>query len=100
MPQLSKTKKNKIIKDLEALVGLRLNKKKLESRLTEIFGTKTKVSNISKKDDELTDYNYMGEMKNEPIGLFGYFDIYFLKHRTVGFDGATFMVTEVAYEFE
>ena len=100
MKDLSKTNKSKIIKALESLVGSRFNKKSLEAKLTEIFGASTKVANISKKDDELTDFNFMGEMKNDPIGLFGYFDIYFLKHRKVGHDGAEFLVTEVAYQFE
>jgi hypothetical protein len=31
---------------------------------------------------------------------YGYFDIYMLPMRRQGFDGATFYVTEVGYEFD
>ena len=37
---------------------------------------------------------------SEKEETYGYFDIYILKMRNVGYDGAEFMVTEIGYEFE
>lgn len=89
-----------ISKKLDSLVGQRFNKKTLEAKLSEIFGTKTKVEDISKKESELTDYNFVCEFDNIARGLYGYVDIYFLKMRRKSFDGTDFYVTETAIEFE
>ena len=85
---------------LEDLVGSRFNKESLEEKLTEIFGVPIAVEDISKEDDELADYNFMGGFDIPERELYGYFDIYFLKMRRPGFDNADIYITEVAIEFE
>jgi hypothetical protein len=89
-----------IAEALENLVGRRFNKETLEAKLSEIFGIEAKVEDISKDDDELSDFNYLTAFDNKDKGIYGYADIYFLPMRRTGFDGATFYVTEVGYEFE
>jgi hypothetical protein len=89
-----------IAEALKNLVGRRFNKETLEAKLSEIFGIKAKVEDISKDDDELSDFNYLTAFDNKDKGIYGYADIYFLPMRRTGFDGATFYVTEVGYEFE
>jgi hypothetical protein len=93
-------KEHEINVQLEDLVGLRFNKKSLQKKLSEIFGTKIVLEDISKKEDELADYNFVGGFDIPDRELYGYFDIYFLKMRRPGFDGAKFYVTEVAIQFE
>lgn len=85
---------------LESLVGSRFNKESLEKELSEIFGTTIVVEDISKDDDELGDFNFIGSFDIPEKDLFGYFDIYFLKMRKPGFDGSDLYVTEIAIEFE
>jgi hypothetical protein len=85
---------------LESLVFNRFNKESLEKELTEIFGVPIVVEDISREDDELADYNLLGSFDIPERELYGYFDIYFLKMRRPGFDGADIYVTEVAIEFE
>ena len=75
---------------LEELVGKRFNEETLNNRLTDIFQWEVKVEDISDKEDELSDYNF----------VFGFGDIYFLKMRNEGFDKSTFYVTEVNVDFE
>ena len=98
-------RKQDAVKFLESLVGQRFNTATLESKLTEHFNEKIEVYNASQgrinsgeEDDELSDWNLMFDSKNQET--YGYFDIYFLPMRRVGFDGATFYVTEVSYEFD
>ena len=90
----------RIKKAFEQLVFSRFDKKGLEAKISEIVGHKIKVSNIGHSEDELTDHNFMCGFDDESKSLFGYLDIYYLKHRKTGHDGATFLVTGVAYEFE
>jgi hypothetical protein len=90
----------KIVKGLEALVGRRFNKASLEVELSKIFGHPATVEDISKEDDELADYNFLTNFDGDKTAIYGYADIYFLPMRREGFDGATFYVTEVSYEFE
>ena len=85
---------------LESLVGSRFNKESLEKELTEIFGIEIVLEDISHDEDELGDYNFLGSFDIPERELYGYFDIYFLKMRRPGFDGADIYVTEVAIEFE
>lgn len=85
---------------LEDLVGARFNKESLEEKLTDIFGVPIVVEDISKEDDELADYNFLGGFDIPERELYGYFDIYFLKMRRPGFDGSDVYITEVAIEFE
>ena len=89
-----------VMKGLEALVGQRFNKKSLEAKLSLIFGDVAKVALIGQDNTEATDFNFLTNFDNEVKGIYGYADIYFLKMRRKGHDGATFYVTEVAYEFE
>ena len=85
---------------LEELVGQRFNEETLSHRLTDIFQWEVKVENISDKEDELADYNFVFGFGDIGSELYGYGDIYFLKMRREGFDGATFYVTEVNVDFE
>ena len=85
---------------LEYLVGSRFNKKSLEQKLTEIFGTDIELDDISWEEDELADFNFLGHFDIPEKELYGFFDIYFLKMRKPGFDGSDIYITEVAIEFE
>lgn len=85
---------------LESLVGNRFTKESLEKTLSIIFDVDIALDDISKEDDELADYNFIGGFDIPERELYGYFDIYFLKMRRPGFDGADIYVTEVAIEFE
>lgn len=90
-------------KILEELVGKRFNKESLEAHLTEKFTYPITLDDISREDDELSDYNFITNIDIEyPDGfhLFADVDIYFLKMRREGFDAADIYVTEVAVEFE
>lgn len=86
--------------NLEELVGSRFNKESLEEKLTEIFGVPIVVEDISEKEDELCDYNFVGCFDIPEKELYGYFDIYFLKMRRPDFDGSDIYVTEVGIDFE
>ena len=85
---------------LETLVGQRFNEDTLNKRLSNLFQWEVKVEDTSKEDDELVDYNFLFGFGDIDSELYGYGDIYFLKMRREGFDGATFYVTEVSVEFE
>ena len=85
---------------LEELVGQRFNEETLNKRLTDIFQWDVKVEDISDKEDELADYNFVFGFGDTDSELYGYGDIYFLKMRREGFDGSTFYVTEVNVDFE
>jgi len=92
-----KTQKQ-IISDLNNLVGNRFNENTLNEKLSKIFNEQIKVEDVSRNDDELTDYNFLFESKNEETH--GYFDIYFLKMRKTGFDNSNIYITEIGYEFD
>jgi hypothetical protein len=85
---------------LERLARGRFTKETLERALTTIFGVDIVLEDISREDDELGDYNFLGHFDNPNSNLYGYFDIYFLKMRRPGFDGSDLYVTEVAIQFE
>jgi len=85
---------------LEELVGKRFNEETLNHRLTDIFQWEVKVEDISDKEDELSDYNFVFGFGDTDSELYGFGDIYFLKMRREGFDGTTFYVTEVNVDFE
>ena len=82
---------------LESLVNQRFSIKELEKTLSKRFGTPIKLVDISRKDDELTNYNLIGNLDTKRV--FCDFDIYYLKLRRKGFDGANIYITEVAYDF-
>ena len=85
---------------LEELVWNRFNEETLNKRLSDIFQWEVKVEDISDKEDELSDYNFVFGFGDTDSELYGYGDIYFLKMRREGFDGSTFYVTEVNVDFE
>ena len=95
------TEKQKEIDDfLESLVGKRFNMETLTEALSLKFQEKIEAEIVNEDDDtnELADWDIMFNSENEDT--FGYFDIYVLKMRNIGFDGSTFHITEVGYEFE
>ena len=85
---------------LETLVGQRFNEETLNKRLSDLFQWDVKVEDISDKEDELADYNFVFSFGDSDNVSYGFGDIYFLKMRREGFDGATFYVTEVNVDFE
>ena len=98
-------RKKEVVKFLESLVHNRFDIETLDAKLSEHFNEQIHVENVSQaridsgeEDDELADWNLMFDSKNQET--YGYFDIYFLQMRRAGFDGATFYVTEVGYEFD
>jgi hypothetical protein len=98
-------RKKEVVKFLESLVGQRFNLDTLNANLSKHFNETIRVENVSQgridsgeSDDELTDWNLMFNSENQET--YGYFDIYMLPMRRAGFDGATFYVTEVGYEFD
>jgi len=97
-------KKRKAIEFLEKLVYGRESIESLNKKLSEHFGEKIEVENVSKSreeagdPDELVDYNLMFNSENEET--YGYFDIYILPMRREGHDGATMFITEIGWEFD
>jgi hypothetical protein len=98
-------RKKEVVNFLESLVGQRFNTESLEAKLSEHFNETIRVENVSQaridsgeEDDELVDWNLMFDSTKDET--YGYFDIYMLPMRRQGFDGATFYVTEVGYEFD
>lgn len=93
-------KQKEIVDFLESLVGQRYNMETLTETLSSKFQEKIVAEIVNEDDDtnELADWNIMFNSENEDT--FGYFDIYVLKMRNTGFDGSTFHITEVGYEFE
>jgi uncharacterized protein with von Willebrand factor type A (vWA) domain len=93
-------KQKDTINFLESLVHNRFNIDTLNTKLSEFFNEKIEAEFVNENDDtnELADWNIMFDSKNEET--YGYFDIYVLKHRKVGYDNADFYVTEIGYEFE
>jgi hypothetical protein len=98
-------RKQEVVKFLESLVGQRFNLDTLNANLSKHFNETIRVENVSQgridsgeSDDELTDWNLMFDSEKDET--YGYFDIYMLPMRRAGFDGATFYVTEVGYEFD
>ncbi len=101
MEELRNIEKEKEISSrLEGLVGNRFNKESLEKTLSIIFEVDIVLDDISEKEDELSDYEVVGGFDIPEQSLYGVFDVYFLKMRRPGFDGADIYVTEVAIEFE
>jgi hypothetical protein len=71
----------------------------LNKELSKCFGEEVKAKFVDEEDGaDLGDWNIMFNSEDEQT--YGYFDIYVLKMRNVGFDGADFYVTEVGYEFD
>jgi hypothetical protein len=94
------TEKQRIIAGaLEQLVYGRFSKETLEEQLSIVFEEPITIELGCEDVDYLTDWNYMFTSNNSEYG--GDFDIYVLFHKEnrKGFDGATFMVTEINCEF-
>ena len=94
------TEKQRIIAGaLEQLVHGRFSKETLEEQLSMVFEEPITIELGCEDVDYLTDCNYMFTSNNLEYG--GDFDIYVLFHKEnrKGFDGATFMVTEINCEF-
>ena len=92
---------------LENLVYGRESIDSLNKKLSEHFGEKIEVANVSQgridsgeDDDELADFNLMFNIEGEDNELSGYYDIYMLPMRREGYDGATMFITEISWEFE
>jgi len=84
---------------LERLVHNRFNMDTLNAKLSEYFKEDITAEFVDEENEAgLCDWNLM--FNSEKKETYGYFDIYVLKMRNTGFDGAEFLVTEVAYEFD
>lgn len=84
---------------LEDLVGKRFNLETLNEVLSKKFEEEIKCEIVNENDEDGTpDWNIMFNVEREDI--YGYFDIYILKMRKPGFDGSTFYVTEIGFEFQ
>ena len=88
----------RVTKTLEKLVSGRFTIKTLEEHLSKEFDSPIKLEEISRKDDELGDFNLIGNLDDGTV--FCDFDIYYLKMRRKGLDGANIYITEVGYQFE
>jgi hypothetical protein len=93
-------KQIEIVDFLESLVGQRFNMETLTKELSKAFDEEIEAEIVNDEDETntLSDWNIMFNSENEDT--FGYFDIYMLKMRNALFDGSTFYVTEIGYEFE
>ena len=88
-----------VVKFLEDLVYERFNLETLNQKLSKYFGENINAEFVDEENEAgLGDWNIMFNSEKEET--YGYFDIYILKMRNVGYDGAEFMVTEIGYEFE
>jgi hypothetical protein len=93
-------RQKEVVEFLENLVGKRFNLSTLNEVLSEQFDEVVKCEIVNDDDEEntLTDWDIMFDSVKEET--YGYFDIYVLKMRKPGFDGSTFHITEIGYEFE
>ena len=93
-----------IIIFLENLLHTRVSMEQLNQSVSEFFGTKVEVINVTEEnlnegnDDELCDYNLMFNIE-DGTDQSGFYDIYMLPMRREGFDGGNMYITEVGYEF-
>jgi|688.fasta_scaffold1172198_2 hypothetical protein len=83
-----------IIKFLNSLVHCRFDERTLTNELSEFFDCKVE---LFKSDYESPDYNYCFNIDTDD--LFLDVDIYYLIQKNASFDGSTFYITEVSYEF-
>lgn len=88
-----------IIGAMQELVHGRFSKESLEEQLSMIFEEPITIELGCEDVDYLTDWNYMFTSNHKDWG--GDFDVYVLMHKENRkcFGGATFMVTEIGYEF-
>lgn len=87
-------KQKEIASKIESLVHKRYNKELLTDFLKTVFNEEIE---LILTDSDTSDYNYVFESKKDET--YGFFDIYFLKMKTWGFDGSNIYITEVNYEF-
>lgn len=97
--ELPKYKRRSVRHNLESLLHKRFNKETLEKELSKIFYGEEIHIELIEDDNGSIDWNYIFTSEQDDIA--GDFDVYVLFHKNEreGFDGATFMVTEVAYDF-
>jgi uncharacterized protein YegJ (DUF2314 family) len=89
-------KQKQVVEHLESLIHGRFNLETLQERLTDFFKEDIKLE--LREEDDISDWNYI--FNSEKEDTYGYYDIYVLNMRSPGWDGSTFYVTEVSYEFE
>ncbi len=94
------SRQKEVVNFLENLVTKRFNLKTLNEVLSKEFGEtiECEIVNDDDESNDLSDWNIMFNSEQEET--YGYFDIYVLKMRRIGFDGSTFYVTEIGFEFE
>ena len=95
---MTKEQKN-IVSRLRKLVHNRFSKETLEEQLSKIFEEPITIELGCEDVDYLTDWNYMFTSYNKK--WCGDFDIYVLFHKDIrkDFDGSTFMITEIGFDF-
>jgi len=91
---------NEIVQFLNSLEHNRFNIETLTKTLSDFFNTEIEIENVSEinDDDDCVDWNLMFNIE-DGTEQSGFYDIYILKMRRPGFDGATMFVTEVGFEF-
>lgn len=93
-----------IMNFLEDLVHGRFSMVQLTEKVSEFFGTKVEIDNVTQQnldcgnDDELTDFNLMFNIE-DGTEQSGFYDIYMLPMRREGWNGGDMYITEVGYEF-
>ena len=95
------SREKEVVDFLEGLVNKRYNLETLGEELSKHFNEEIKPEFVGidqDDDDGLTDWNIMFNSENEDT--YGYFDIYVLMMRREGWDGSTFMITEIGFEFD
>ena len=95
------TKEIEVINFLEDLVCKRFNLQSLTDEINKKFNTNIKIelkTDYPDEEPECADFNLLGTLEIDD--MLCDFDIYYLPMRREGFDGATFYITEVGYEFQ
>lgn len=88
------TTEKKIIEELNSLVGSRYNMETLQKKAINILGKNISIELV---ENDCSDWNIMINSYEEET--YGFYDVYVLMMKNTGFDGSTFYVTEVSYEF-
>lgn len=89
------TTEKKIIQELNSLIGNRYNMETLKEKAIIIFGNNIAIELV---ENDCSDWNIMINSYDDET--YGYYDVYVLMMKNKGFDGSTFYVTEVSYEFD
>jgi hypothetical protein len=89
---------SRIVRELENLVGQRFTLYTLTQKICEIFHENIVLIETNYEDDDFTDWCYLFESIKEET--YGFFEVYFLKMRTKGFDGSDIYIAEINCDFE